>query len=128
MKRISRDVQPDAAHDLLERVPRATIAFVDGGQLEATPVAYSSAGGDHWIGLPRGGAVALRADTQVTLVIDEGWYWFDLRAIRIRGTAAPAPRPPKGSAPALEWFRLAPARVTAWDYGTLREEDQNASR
>lgn len=128
MKRITRDVPPNAVHDLFERVPRATIAFSDAAQLEAVPVAFRFEDGCHCIGVTRGGTLKLPPHAQVTLVIDEGWYWFDLRAIRIRGTALPAERPPKGGSPALEWFQVVGARVTAWDYATLHEEEHSAAR
>jgi hypothetical protein len=127
VKRVTRDVHPDSVHDLIERVPRASIAFMDGGRLEAAPVAYIFAGGHHWIGTPGAGAMQVRPHARVTLVIDEGWYWFELRAIRIRGTAMPAARPPEGGSPNLEWFQIAPARITAWDYGTLHEEESHGS-
>jgi hypothetical protein len=45
MKRITRDVHPDRVRDLLDRVPRATIAFTDGGQVEAAPVAFAFTAG-----------------------------------------------------------------------------------
>jgi hypothetical protein len=79
MKRATQRIKLEAARDLLERVPRAHIAFVDRGLLEAAPVTFRFHQGRYWIGLERS-TPALRLRGAVALTIDEGWYWFELRA------------------------------------------------
>ncbi|MEZ4517272.1 MAG: hypothetical protein R3C44_10685 [Chloroflexota bacterium] len=56
------------------------------------------------------------------MLVDEGIYFFDLRAIYIRGHIQPAETP--AGAPAEHvWFELIPSKTVAWDYGSLREVD-----
>jgi len=54
------------------------------------------------------------------VLVDQGVYFFDLRAICIQGRLEPAEVPP--SAPAgHRGFEVVPAKAIAWDRGTLRE-------
>jgi hypothetical protein len=127
VKRVTQRIDPKATGDLLKRVPRAHVAFVDGGRLEATPVAFRFHQGRYWIGLARS-TPALQLFGDVALTIDEGWYWFELRAVCIRGVVMLASQSPDVAAASLDWFEVLPKSVTAWDYGTLHEEDINAAR
>jgi hypothetical protein len=125
MKHVTKRVKPEAVRDLLDRVPRATLAFNDHDAVAALPVAFRFHGGRYWVGLSRS-TTAPQPAAPVTLVIDEGWYWFDLRGIYLRGNIAPA-EPPPGGASTLDWFELTPVMVSAWEYATLHEEDPDAS-
>ncbi|MBE3560087.1 MAG: hypothetical protein IMW89_12805 [Ktedonobacteraceae bacterium] len=59
------------------------------------------------------------------MLVDEGIYFFDLRAIYIRGHAKPVEAPGDASA-GHTWFELVPLKTVAWDYGTMREvKDEN---
>jgi hypothetical protein len=64
------------------------------------------------------------APERVVLVVDDGAYWFELRAAVWRGTVAPEGDEDRSgrSGDGLVWFRLDPLRCVAWDYGRLREE------
>jgi hypothetical protein len=55
----------------------------------------------------------------VVLLVDEGIYYFDLRAIYIRGQAQPA-EAPVGAPVGLAWFVVVPLKTVAWDYGAMR--------
>jgi hypothetical protein len=54
--------------------------------------------------------------------VDAGRYWFELRAVTLRGRLVAAPEPPAHAASDLVWLELVPERSVAWDYGTLHEE------
>jgi len=123
MTRVTRNVAPEAADDLLERPPRASLAFTAGTTLIAMPVAFRRCDGRYWIGLlPDGSDPAPQPGAIVTLLIDTGWYWFELRAIKLRGRLESAPQPPAGGPVELNWLELIPDKIVAWDYDTLREE------
>jgi hypothetical protein len=79
------------------------------------------------LGRHRAQYAGLQLHSKVALTIDEGWYWFELRAVCIRGVVMPANPPPDGVVANLDWFEVIPKSVTAWDYGTLREEDIDAA-
>lgn len=117
-QRVTRDVEPSAVRDLLEHPPRATLAFVDGEQIEVLPVRYRLEGDTHWIGIPSDAPLTL-ADREVVLVIDDGAYWFELRGISVRGMAARVATSAAGEGD-WAWYAIAPRRVLAWDYGAIR--------
>lgn len=122
MARITQRLEPSALSDLLARA-RANVAFDDDGAAGAAPVAFRFVGGHYWIGLAAADADRLPAGRRVTLVVDDGWYWFELRAVCVQGVVEPAPTPPAGVGPGLRWLEVLPRRISAWDYGTLHEED-----
>ena len=104
MKRVTRNIDPGCGRDLLERVPRACIAFASDHGPQAQPIVLVWHDGRYLAGIP----------------IDEGVHYFDLRAIYIRGLVEPAEAP--GGAPAgRTWFEVVPLKTVAWDYGALRE-------
>lgn len=59
---------------------------------------------------------------EVVILIDEGIHFFDLRVIYIRGYAQPVSAPRNVWASCI-WFEVIPLKTTAWDYGALREVD-----
>jgi len=122
MRRLTRAVDPEDVRDLLERVPRANVAFNDAGAIAAAPVAFRFQAGRYWVGVSREGpGPAPRPGDQVALLIDDGCYYFELRGIWIRGQALLAEQIPEGVCADLDWLQLLPDKVVAWDYGTLRE-------
>ncbi|MCC6617265.1 MAG: hypothetical protein IT320_27570 [Anaerolineae bacterium] len=124
MKRVTRDIDPESAHDLLERVPRACIAFAREEGPIAQPVALIWRDGRYQVGVPSAAARRPDAGDEVVLLVDEGRYFFDLRAIYIRGLAEPVDAPeaaPEGHT----WYEITPTRTVAWDYGSLREVDDD---
>jgi hypothetical protein len=105
---VVRDVPTTGVRDLLERPPRAAVAFVRDGEVEIVPVRARC----------ERDAYAFDSDApldarEVVLLIDDGPYWFQLRGISVRGTA-------RRLAPGR--YALDPRRVDAWDYATIREE------
>jgi hypothetical protein len=118
---VTRDVDPAALGDLLAQPPRAAIAFVENEEVTILPARTRIVDGDHQFGVEAAVTPDL-AGREVVLIRDDGPYWFALRGISVRGTAARAAMPPGARAQRLVWYAVAPSRVIAWDYGTLREE------
>ena len=125
MKRVTRDIDPRAAQDLLERVPRACMAFTsDVGPL-SQPVALVWNNDRYFVGIPEDENHRPGAGDEVVLLVDEGVQFFDLRAIYVRGQVKQAGVPANGPAGHV-WFELMPTKTVAWDYGMLREvEDES---
>lgn len=120
MKRVTRDIDPACAHDLLERVPRACIAFASDHGPEVQTIVLVWHDGRYLAGIPEDAEHRPGSGHEVVLLIDEGVYFFDLRAIYIRGQVKPVAAP--GGAPAdCTWFEVIPLKTVAWDYGMLRE-------
>jgi hypothetical protein len=120
MKAVTRAVSPAHLQDLLERAPRASIAFEEAGRVVAAPVAFRCQAGHYWVGIPKGEA-ASQTQGEVKVLVDDGCYWFQLRGLSIRGRLSPAGEAPQGTPTSLDWFELAADKVVAWDYGMLRE-------
>jgi hypothetical protein len=120
--RVTQRVDPSEVEDLLERPPRAAIAFARGAMVDTVPVAYQRTGGRLWIGVPDGSFPPEGAPERVTLLLDDGRYWFELRAVTHRGRLVVPSQPPAGRDAQLVWFELVPDHSVAWDYGTLHEE------
>lgn len=122
MKRIIRDIDPAGARDLLERVPRACLAFADEHGPQAQPIVLVWQADRYFVGIPEQVSQRPAPGQEVVLLVDEGVYFFDLRAIYVRGEVQPADAPQ--TAPGGQvWFEVLPTKTVAWDYGTLREVD-----
>ena len=120
MKQVTRNIDPSCARDLLERVPRACVSFAYDDGPRAQPVVLVWHDGRSLIGIQEDADSQPSAGCEAVLLVDEGVYFFDLRAIYIRGRVKPAETP--GGAPAGRiWFEVVPLKTVAWDYGTLRE-------
>ncbi len=117
MKRVTRAVRPEDLPDLLQHPPRATLAFVDGGQIQAIPVAFRFDAGRYLVGLPDGDAPP---GGRVKLLVDDGPWYFDLRGFWARGSLAPIDSLP-GAPEGISWFELTAEKVRAWHYGSMRE-------
>jgi len=121
MKRITNAVDPERMQDLLERVPRACMAFNNAGIVELEPVEFRLQEGRCWIGMSGESGPAPGPHETVKLLIDEGMYYFDMRGIWIRGRAVFSEECPEGGSPALNWFQLDPEKLVAWDFGAMRD-------
>ncbi len=117
MKRVTRAVQPEDLRDLLEHPPRATLAFVADKRIEAFPVAFRWDAGRYLVGLPD---ATKPPAGRVKLLVDDGYWYFDLRGLWVRGTLAPADVP-AGAPDGVSWFELAPEKTAAWHYASMRE-------
>jgi hypothetical protein len=122
MGRITHAVDSEKMWGLLERVPRACIAFLSAGMVDVLPVEFRFQEGRYWIGISGGGSgPAPGPEESVKLLIDEGMYYFDMRGIWIRGRALFSEERPEAGSPALNWFQLVPEKSIAWDFGAMRE-------
>jgi hypothetical protein len=122
MGRVTQRVDPADVGDLFEHPPRAALAFDAGGGAEPVPACYRRLAGRHFVGVARGALPAGGATGRAVLLLDDGRWWFELRAVTLRGRLAPAP-PPPGASPELDWLELGPERQVAWSYATLHEEE-----
>ena len=118
MKHVTRAVQPEDLGDLLMRPPRATLAFVSDGTIQALPVAFRYENGRYLVGLPAGMEPPVGA---VKLLVDDGRWYFDLRGFWVRGTLA-ACQTPASTTDGSAWFELTPQKTIAWHYGRMREK------
>ncbi len=120
MKRVTRNIDPRSARDLLERVPRACLSFASDHGPQAQPIVLVWQDDRYLVGLPLDADRQPGSGQEVVLLIDEGVYFFDLRAIYIRGQVKQASAP-RGAPSSRTWFEVVPLKAVAWDYGTLRE-------
>jgi len=119
-RRVTRDVDAVALRDLLDRPPRATVAFVDGGDAAVLPARAHVTENRHLFAVATDTAPALDR-REVVLVIDDGPYWFQLRGVSLRGIANRVDGPPDAAAHRA-WYAIDARRVLAWDYRTVHEE------
>jgi hypothetical protein len=120
---VTNRVRAEALRDVLEAARSASLARVDAaGFLQLLPVAFRWRGARAWVGLSRASPPDLGAGSAVAVTADAGFFWWELRALLVRGTLAAGPAPESGGAH-LEWFEVVPRTTTAWDYGSLREEE-----
>lgn len=115
MTSVTNRIPFEEAADLLSSA-RACVAFVVDGRprVEPADVRYDSS--RFLVGLADDSRFVCDV-SEVSLVIDEGTYFFDLRAISVRGVPSPVDGPTDTG---LRWIEFEPTRVTCWDYGRLR--------
>jgi hypothetical protein len=118
--RVTRDVTVAAVRDLVERPPRATVAFADRDDVDLLPAVARVDDERYTFGICAGRAPGLEG-REVVLLIDDGSYWFELRGVSVRGTATRVD-PPGDCDEDLVWYAITPRRILAWDYGAIREE------
>jgi|ERR1700722_12263243 hypothetical protein len=125
MKRITLNIDLMEARDLLERVPRACLAFAsdEGPRVELVTVVFKE--DRYLVGMPSSAASHLTAHQEVVLLIDDGVQFFDLRAIYVRGHVQPLSGV-EGLADDSVWFAVQPTRSVAWDYARMREVDDES--
>ena len=121
MKRVTRNIDPGSARDLLERVPRACLCFASDNGPQAQPIVLVWYDGRYLTGLPRNAEQRPSSGQEVVLLIDEGIHFFDLRALYIRGQVKQASAPTEAPAADCTWFEVVLLKTVAWDYGMLRE-------
>lgn len=114
MAEITRAVTPSDLIDLLQSSGRAVVAWGSDGDVVAEPARFRFVDGRYLIGLP---GSMLADGSEVSVVVDAGPFYFDLRGVRVRGRAALTGERTETGA---EWFEVHPALEVAWHYGTLR--------
>ena len=115
-RRITRDVDSAAVRDLLDHPPRATVAFARGAA--AVLPARAQVDGDR---PSRGRGRRGAGPGSGRSAVDDGWYWFQLRGVSVRGIAHRVDGPTGAEAAPLAWYAVDTRRVLAWDYGAVRE-------
>jgi hypothetical protein len=125
VKRITLNIDPMEARDLLERVPRACVAFASDEGPEAEPVTLLFKDDRYLVEMPSTAASHLIVDQEVVLLVDDGSQFFDLRAIYVRGHVQPLGGV-EGLADDLFWLTVQPTRTVAWDYARIREVDDES--
>jgi hypothetical protein len=83
--------------------------------------------GRYLVSIPSEAAYQPASGQEAVLLVDEGIYYFDLRAIYIRGTVRPV-EAPSGISTSRVWFELVPLKTVAWDYGSMREVENERWR
>ena len=125
MRRITLNVDLTEVHDLLERVPRACVAFAGEEGPRVEPVTVLCEEDRYLVCMPSGAANRPTAQQEVVLLIDDGVQFFDLRAIYLRGHVCP-PGAVQGLTDDFFCFEVQPTRSVAWDYARLREVDDES--
>lgn len=120
MGRIVQRVDPDELGRALAPHARAAIAWDRDGAVETIPALYRRDGDEHCVGVARDLAPTDGACERAVLVLDDGSWWFELRAVTLRGRIEPGAGAADGD---LVWLRFVPVGAIAWDYGTLHESD-----
>lgn len=119
---ITRRVSPEDLRELLTSPPRANLAFVDDGRVDAMPVDLRYENDRYFccvIDLPAG----LVPGAPVHLLADDGEFYAELRGIAIAGRVGDRPTSPSESA-ATNWLEVVPDRMNAWNYGAMRRRTQ----
>lgn len=125
MKRITLNVELTEARDLLERVPRACVAFVDDQGPHVEPATVVVKDDCYVVGMPAAAANHPTVHQEVVLLVDDGFQFFDLRAVYVRGVVQ-QPGDVDGLAGDAIWFVVQPTRAVAWDYARIREADDES--
>jgi hypothetical protein len=125
VKRITLNIDPVEARDLVERVPRACVAFAsdEGPQVELVTVLFKD--DRYLVGMPSSAASHLPTHEEVVLLVDDGVQFFDLRAFYVRGHAQPLAGV-EGLDGDFFWFEVQPTRTVAWEYARIREVDDES--
>jgi hypothetical protein len=113
---ITRDVEATAVADLAFMPPRAALAATVDGEIVVVPVSVTleqpadPTSSPRIVQVPEGNADL--NGRNVVVIADDGPQWFRLRSLSVRGQAR---------AIGDRSYRVAPKRIVAWDYGSLRE-------
>lgn len=98
---------------------RAAVAFDHDDRVDALPARVVAEGESLRIGLHPESLPADAAFDRVALILDDGSFWFELRAVNLRGRMV---RTADFTTDGLAWFDFELHRATGWDYSTLHEE------
>ena len=122
MKRvITRTATLDDLRDLLDRPPRAYLAFDDHEAIAAAPVTFRFIDGHYLVRLDESAGARPGPGDSAMLLVDDGHYSLQLRGLRIRGRLAESGEmlpPPVAS---TGWLELLPEKIICWDYGSMRK-------
>lgn len=116
---VTQRVDPEPLVAELVAHGRAAVAFDHDDRVDALPARVVAGDGGLRVGLATGAVPADAAFDRVALILDDGSFWFELRAVNLRGRMVPSA---EKATDGLTWFDFELRRATGWDYGTLREE------
>lgn len=125
MKRVTRDVEVADVADLLDGRHRGCVAFVTGEGPQVLPVVVTCEGARYVAAVDESHGPLPDEGAEVVLLADDGVRWFDLRAVYVRGPTGAGGGPANRDA-GRRVIAVEPAKIVAWDYGTLREADDEA--
>lgn len=126
---VTRDVEPGSMPDLLDGGHRTCLAWAtDAGPTIVPAAARFSSGFD---GTPTSGRTYVETGEalpsvacEAVALVDDGVWWFDLRAVYVRGMLRPADATDHeglgGGRSGASAAVIEPTKVTAWHYGRLR--------
>jgi hypothetical protein len=118
--RVTQRVTIDELADLATNPPRAALAFSTEHGPECVP-AVIRATHRLEVGVDRTTVADVDLPDRATLVVDDGRWWFELRAIVRRGEVRSVDAEPDDR---IAWFAFETRTSAAWDYGALHEEAQ----
>jgi hypothetical protein len=122
MARVTQRVGPERLVAVLAEHARAAIAFDRDGAVDALPVVLRRRGDELWVGVAREVAPPEASFARAVLVVDDGSWWFELRAVTWRGHLEASVEAPPAEGEDLVWLSFVPRGAVAWDYGALHEE------
>lgn len=129
MARVTQRTAPDPlACKLAAAGARAAIALDRDGSADPLPALHRRYDDEHWVGVAREALPDVDTFERAVLVVDDGQWWFELRAVTWRGRVERAGAPPFEGSTDLVWLRFEPRGAIAWDYGQLHEapEEEDA--
>jgi hypothetical protein len=120
--RVTQRVTIDDLPDLATNPPRAALAFSTEHGPECVPAVLRTTDRLE-VGVDRTTISDAGLPDRATLVVDDGRWWFELRAIVRRGALHPVADEGTGEPTAgLAWFAFETRTSVAWDYGALHED------
>ncbi len=114
--RVTQRVTIDDLPDLATKPPRAALAFSTEHGPECLPAVIRTTDRLE-VGVDRSTLAGADLPDRATLVVDDGRWWFELRAIVRRGDLRSV-----GGDDRTAWFAFETRTSAAWDYGALHEE------
>jgi hypothetical protein len=120
VKQVTRNIDPTHAHDLLVGSARACLAFASQQGSQVLPVRLIWQDGRYLVNLPASATPQPASGQEAVLLVDEGIYYFELRALYIRGQVRPV-MAPQAAEDGRMWFEVGAQKTVAWDYGMMRE-------
>ncbi len=121
MKRVTRTATLDDLRDLLDRPPRAYLAFDNDETIAAAPVAFRFIDGHYLIRLDESAGARPGPGDSAMLLVDDGHYSLQLRGFRVRGRLAESGDTPLPPAAGTGWLELLAEKIICWDYGSMRQ-------
>jgi hypothetical protein len=118
--RVTQRVTIDDLSDLATNPPRVALAFSTEHGPECLPAVIRTTDRIE-VGVDRSALAGAEMPDRATLVVDDGRWWFELRAIVRRGALRGLGDDGNDR---IAWFEFETHTSAAWDYGALHEDPQ----